>query len=61
MEYYVFYSGDKELLAISVYGSFQGEIEDTKKLLAYEHKISPDDITVKIEKRKRKGSQYEIR
>ena len=55
MEYSVFYSGDKELLAISVYGSFQGEIEDTKKLLAYEHKISPEDITVKIEKRKRKG------
>lgn len=55
MEYYVFYSGDKELLAISVYGSFEGEIEDTKKLLAHEHKISPDDITVKTEKRKRKG------
>ena len=55
MEYYVFYSGDKELLAILVYGSFQGEIEDTKKLFAHEHKISPEDITVKIEKRKRKG------
>lgn len=55
MEYYVFYSGDKELLAISVFGSFEGEIEDTKKLLAHEHRILPDDITVKIEKRKRKG------
>ena len=55
MEYYVFYYGDKELSAISVYGSFEGEIEDTKKLLAHEHKISPEDITVKIEKRKRKG------
>lgn len=55
MDWYVFYSGDKELLAITVYGSFQGEIEDTKTLLAHEHKISPEDITVKIEKRKRKG------
>lgn len=57
MEYYVFYYGDKELLAISVYGSFDGEIEDTKKLLAYDNKISPEDITVKTEKRKRKGSR----
>lgn len=57
MEYYVFYYGDKELLAISVYGSFEGEIEDTKKLLAYDNKISPEDITVKTEKRKRKGSR----
>lgn len=57
MEYYVFYSGDKELLAISVYGSFQGEIEDTKKLLAHEHKISPEDIVVKTEKRNTKGQK----
>ena len=55
MEYYVFYYGDKQLSAISVYGSFEGEIEDTKKLLAYDNKISPEDITVKTEKRKRKG------
>ena len=57
MDWYVFYSGDKELLAITVYGSFQGEIEDTKTLLAHEHHINPDDIVVKTEKRNRKGQK----
>ena len=55
MEYYVFYSNDKELAAISTNGSFEGEIEATRELLAYEKSVSPDDISVKIEKRKRKG------
>ena len=52
MDYFVFYLGDRELLAISIRGTSDWEIEDTKALLAYEKKISPDDITVKIETRK---------
>ena len=45
----VFYYNDKELLAYTINGTFDGEEQATKELLAYENGINIDDITVKIE------------
>ena len=45
-----FYYKDRLLLSISIEGTFAGEIEATKKLLAYENRVSADDIVVVIEK-----------
>lgn len=50
-KYKVFYYGEKELCAYTLYGTFEGEEENTKMLLADEHKISVDDIKVVIEER----------
>ena len=44
----VFYHKNKELLKISVYGLMLGEITHTKKFLAYERDILPEEITIKI-------------
>lgn len=43
-EYLVFYHEKKELLAYTIRGTFAGEIEATKELLAYENGISKDAI-----------------
>lgn len=44
----VFYLHDKELCAISVRGSFPGEITATKEQLAAEHGCSSKEIKIKI-------------
>jgi len=51
--YKVFYHRDRELLAYTLAGTFEGEEAETKGLLAYENGISVDDIRVAIEERKR--------
>lgn len=51
-EWIVFYHNDKELVAITVNGLTFDEIFNTKKLLAYERGISPDEIMIKFEQRK---------
>lgn len=51
-EWIVFYHNDKELVAITVNGLTFDEIFSTKKLLAYERGISPDEIMIKFEQRK---------
>lgn len=50
-KYKVFYYNGKELCAYTMYGTFQGEEEATKELLAFEHEIDVADIEVKIEER----------
>lgn len=45
----VFYYNNKELCAYTLYGTFEGEEEATKKLLASEKGINVNDIVVKIE------------
>ena len=45
-EYLVFYHGQKELLAYTVRGTFAGELDATKDLLAYEHGITKESIQV---------------
>ena len=47
----VFYYGEKELGAYTLYGTFEGEEEATKELLASENGISIEDIKVVIEER----------
>lgn len=47
----VFYLNDKELCAYTMHGTFDGEEEATKGLLAYENNASVEQITVKIETR----------
>lgn len=55
-EWVVFYDlNGKELLAYTVKGTFAEERENTKKLLAAERGIEPEDISVKIEIRNTKG------
>ena len=41
----------KELCAYTVEGTFAGEMRSTKKLLAAEHNIAVEDITVAIQQR----------
>ena len=50
-EYLVFYHEQKELLAYTVRGTFAGELDATKGLLAYENGISEDAIRVTRETR----------
>lgn len=46
----VFYTPDgRELLAYTLEGTFEGELEATKNQLAHENGIRPEDITVKLE------------
>lgn len=47
----VFYYNGKELCAYTLYGTFDGEEQATKELLASENGISINDIMVKIETR----------
>ena len=47
----VFYYEGKELGAYTVYGTFDGEEEATKELLANENGIVAEDIRVAIEER----------
>ena len=46
-----YYQGWEELLAYTVRGTFEGEREDTIRLLAAEKGVDPKDITTKIERR----------
>lgn len=50
-EYIVFYHGKKELAAYTLRGTFAGEMEATKELLAYENGISADEIRTTKETR----------
>lgn len=45
-EYLVFYHEKKELLAYTIRGTFAGEMEATKELLAYEHHIPENAIRI---------------
>lgn len=47
----VFYLGEKELCAYTLFGTFDGEEESTKELLAYENGVNADEIITKIEMR----------
>lgn len=47
----VFYHKEKELCAYTLYGTFEGEEQATKELLAAEKNININDIQVKIEER----------
>lgn len=48
-EWKVFYYNDKEIGAYTIHGTFEGEEQATKELLAYENRIKPEEITVKTE------------
>lgn len=52
-QYYIFYdiTSGKELCAITVEGTFIGEISDTIRLLSYEKGIDAKNISIKIENR----------
>ena len=50
-KYKVFYYEGKELGAYTLYGTFKGEEEATKELLASENNIAVEDIEVAIEER----------
>lgn len=41
----------EELFAYSLYGTFKGEEEETKAILAYENAIDEENISVKLERR----------
>lgn len=47
----VFKLNNKEICSYTLYGTFKGEEEATKKHLAFEHNCSIDDIIVSIEER----------
>ena len=44
-------SAGKELAAYTINGTFEGELKATVDLLAFEHGISPEEITIKEEER----------
>ena len=50
-EYLVFYYKQKELAAYTLRGTFPGEMEATKELLAYENNITVAEIRVTKETR----------
>jgi hypothetical protein len=41
----------KELASYTVNGTFQGEMQATKELLAADHGVTPEEITVKAVRR----------
>lgn len=43
----------KELCAYTITGSFSGELEATKEMLAYENGIDVTEIEITIERRKK--------
>ena len=47
----VFYINGKEVCSYTIFGTFAGEEQATKELLASENGVNIDDIIVKIEKR----------
>ena len=47
----VFRYGVKELLAYTVNGTFEGELKNTMELLAQEHGIHANEISIVIEER----------
>lgn len=49
--YLVFYHGEKELAAYTLRGTFPGEMEATKELLAYENNITVAEIRATKETR----------
>lgn len=49
----VFYHKEKELASYTLKGTFEGEMEDTKNLLAHEYGINTSDIETRVEERKR--------
>lgn len=50
-EWIAFYNKltDEKLVAVSIEGTFEGEIESTIALLAYEKQIAESDIETKLE------------
>ena len=52
-KYVVFKLRGAEILAYTVRGTFAGELENTKELLAEKYKCGPEEITAEIEERKR--------
>lgn len=57
----VFYHNRHEMAAYTLKGTFPGELEETKSLLAYEYGIEKEDIEIRIEERKktmRKEKRY---
>lgn len=56
VDWVVFYHGKKELAAVSLHGLFPGEIRATKELLAHEHGLTQDDISVSLQKRPLRSS-----
>lgn len=49
--YIVFKLNGAEILAYTVRGTFQGELQNTKELLAAKYNCKPEDITVELEDR----------
>ena len=49
--YKVFYHNEKELVAYTLRGTFDGEELATKQLLSYENGIDINDIVVRVEER----------
>ena len=47
----VFKLNNKEICSYTIYGTFKGEEEATKKMIAFDHNCSIDDILVSIELR----------
>lgn len=47
----VFYHGERELGAVTLRGSFPGEVQATKELLAGERGLRAEDIRVALETR----------
>ena len=44
----VFTLNGKELCSYTIYGTFDGEEQATKELLAFEHNTEPEKISVRI-------------
>lgn len=47
----VFYHEDRELCAYTAFGTFPGEVDATKEMLAYENNIPQNAIRVVVERR----------
>lgn len=47
----VFYHEDRELCAYTAFGTFPGEVDATKEMLAYENDIPQNAIRVVVERR----------
>ncbi|MEG1562181.1 MAG: hypothetical protein RR365_00810 [Bacteroides sp.] len=59
-EWIAFYApGGKELGAYTLRGTFAGELQATKELLASENGLKPEKITAKLENRKEKSHDRE--
>ena len=56
VDWVVFYHGKLELAAVTLQGLFPGEIRATKELLAHEHGITQDAISVSLQSRPLRSS-----